>query len=320
MAETLTHTKLACFRACPRKAYLKYTLGLRRMQDDFALRVGSAFHAALEAQDKGLDPDEAIGEKLTDDYDMALVAAMFDAHTRRYADIRPETVASEQKFTMPLVNPDTGAASRLFIMEGVIDRIVRLPDGRLALVENKTTTRDFAPGSEYWQRLYLDPQLSIYLIAARHLGYDIGTILYDVTKRPMQKPLKATPLEARKFTKDGRLYAAQRDRDETPQEFAARVAAAIAEEPDKFFARIEIARLDQDIDDTRRALWQQAVSYRSCQKSNGWYRNPDACYSGTGFFCEYLPICGDQGLEKFTPSDYYRTDDLHPELTAHTAV
>ncbi len=48
-------------------------------------------------------------------------------------------------FDIALVNPETGRPSTNWRLAGVIDRIVRLPDGRLALMEYKTTSRDFAP-------------------------------------------------------------------------------------------------------------------------------------------------------------------------------
>lgn len=315
--DTLTHSRLACFRSCPRKHQIRYEFGITPVVDSFALRVGSAFHAALEARDKGLDPEAAIGERVEDPYDLALVAAMFDAHERHYAKSPVETVASEQVFEMPLRNPETGAATPNWVLKGVIDRIVRLPDGRLALMENKTTSRDFSPGADYWVRLQLDQQLSIYLMAARHLGHKIDTILYDVTKRPGQRPLKATPEEKRTYKKDGTLYANQRDKDETPEEYAARVAAAIAEEPDKFFARIEIARLDQDLEECAKAVWDQQIAIRQAQKSGAWYRNPEACFSAGGFTCEYLPICQNRDLDTTTPADYQRLKDAHPELAAH---
>ena len=319
MPELLTNSRLSVWRACPRKHYIRYELGLRPEVTGFALRVGSAFHAALEAQDKGLDPAAAIEERVESPYDLALVAAMFQAHTTRYAATPTETVASERAFELPLLNPETGAPTPSFRFAGVIDRIVRLPDGRLALMENKTTSRDFAPGSEYWMRLHMDSQLSLYIIAARALGYAIDTILYDVTRRPALRPLKATPPEKRSYKKDGTLYAAQRDRDETPEEYAGRVAASIAENPNDHFARIEIARLDQDIEDAARDLWEEQIAIRSMQKSNAWWRNPGACYDGSGFSCEYLSICQNRDLTTNTPQGFVRSEDRHPELTAHTA-
>ena len=213
MTQLLTHSRMSCFRACPRRHYMAYELGLRPTRDSFPLRVGAAFHVACETHDAGGDVDVALAT-MDDAYDLALVAAMFDGHRRRWADEPLEAVATEQPFEMPLVNPETGAPTPVWQLAGKIDRIVRLRDGRLALMERKTTSKDFSPDADYWVQLHMDQQLSIYVIAARALGYDVATVLYDVTRRPALRPLKATPEESRKYTKAGALYANQRDQDE----------------------------------------------------------------------------------------------------------
>jgi hypothetical protein len=328
-AQLLTNSRLACFRACPRKHYLRYELGLRPAEESFPLRVGSAFHRALEAAAKGEDVEAALQERLQDPFDLALVAAMFDGHSRRWANDPLDTVASELAFDLPLLNPATGAPTPVWRIAGVIDAIVRLPDGRLAIREVKTTSRDFSPGADYWLRLHLDPQLSIYVVAARVLGYAVETVLYDVTRRPSLKPLKATPPEARKYTKDGRLYANQREQDETPEEFARRVAEDIAAKPEQHFARIEIARLDQDLDECQADVWRTQKVIRDCQleaeraalrgrrPTVAWAKSPDACMGTTGT-CEFLAICQtNRAVETDTPPGLVRSTDVHPEITQH---
>jgi hypothetical protein len=260
-----------------------------------------------------LDIDAAITDRVSDPYQLAIVAAMYHGHKTRWADHPLEVIGTEQPFEIPLVNPDTGAPTPIWNLAGVIDRIVKLPDGRLALMEYKTTSLDFAPEADYWVRLHLDPQLSIYVIAACKLGYDIKTVLYDVTRRPALRPLKATPEESRKFTKDGKLYANQRENDETPEEFAARVSTAITEKPDHYFARIEIARLDQDLEDCAGEIWQQQQAIREAQKSGRWYKNPASCFD-FGRSCEFLPICSGCGLNGGVPPGFKKVDDVHPEL------
>ena len=309
---------MASFRACPRRHYLRYELGLAPAETPFSLRVGSAFHAAKDAADRGMDPEAAIGAAVEDPFDLALVAAMFQAHCTRWEGQEFEAVVSEQEFELPLRNPETGCATPIWKLAGKMDRIVKLQDGRFALMEYKTTSRDFSPGAEYWQRLHLDQQLSIYVIAARRLGYPIDTILYDVTRRPGLRPHKATPVEARKYTKDGRLYANQRDVGETPEEFAARVGANMAERPDYYFARIEIARMEQDLEDCEAELWMQQLAIREGQRSGHWWRNPGACY-GT-IPCDYLNICLFRDLETRTPDGFVRLEDTHPELSGNAAV
>lgn len=316
MKQLLTHSRLSCFRSCPRRHWIRYELGLQPEETSFALRIGSAHHAALEAVDRGQDPGAAIEAVVADPYDLALVAAMHDAHRRRYADASLAPVATEMEFDLPLINPETGASTPVWRFAGKIDRIVQLEDGRLALMEYKTTSQDFAPGAAYWLKLHLDQQLSLYVIAARQLGYDVETVLYDVTRRPALRPLKATPEESRKYTKDGRLYASQRDADETPEEFAARVAADIAERPDHYFARIEIARLDQDLEDCAAELWQQQLAIREAQRTRRWYRNPGSCFGPNGNGgCEYLSICLSRDLEHVTPAGFVRSENVNPELT-----
>lgn len=312
MTQLLTHSRMACFRACPRRHYLAYELGLRPVRDSFPLRVGQAFHVACETYDAGGDIDAALAT-MDDPYDVALVAAMFDGHRRRWAAEPLEAVATEIPFEMPLINPETGSPTPVWQLAGKIDRIVRLDDGRLALMERKTTSKDFSPDADYWVQLHMDQQLSIYVIAARALGYDVATVLYDVTRRPALRPLKATPEESRKYTKVGALYANQRDQDETPEEFAARIAADISARPDHYFARIEIARLDQDLDECAGELWIQQQTIRAMQRSGRWYRNPGSCFEP--FACDYLTICRTSGLETSTPDGWVRIEDVHPELS-----
>jgi hypothetical protein len=316
--QLLTHSRLACFRACPRRHLIRYELGLRPVSDDLPRRIGSAYHAALDAADRGKDPGVAI-TAMADAYEAAMVAQMFTGHARHYAAAWLEPVASEVEFDLPLVNPETGAATPIWRLAGKIDSIVRLQDGRLALLEYKTTSRDFAPGADYWQRLHLDQQLSIYVIAARALGHDVQTVIYDVTRRPGQRPLKATPDASRKYTARGALYANQRDTDETPDEYAARITADIEAKPEHYFARIEIARLDQDIAECAADLWDQQLALRECQRSRRWWRNPEACQTAVGA-CDYLPICINRDLADRTPDGYTRNVEIHPELSGAATV
>jgi hypothetical protein len=100
--------------------------------------------------------------------------------------------------------------------------------------------------------------------------------------------------------------------DETPEQYAGRIAEDIAFRPDHYYARIEIARLDQDLEACQREIWQQQIAMRAAQNSGHWYRNPGACFSP--YPCEYLPICQNIDLESVTPTGFNRTDEIHPEL------
>jgi CRISPR/Cas system-associated exonuclease Cas4 (RecB family) len=314
MSETLTHSRMACYRTCPRKHWIRYELGIAPEEVDFPRRVGSAFHVGLEAIAAGEDPEAAVMREVTDVYDQALVAAMIAGYENHYAFAdNPAIEAVELEFDLLLKNPETGRSTPNWRLGGKIDKIVRLRDGRLALMEHKTTSRDFTAGSDYWVRLHMDMQLSIYLLAAREMGYDVQTILYDVTRRPGLRPYKATPEDKRKYTKEGTLYKGQRDVDETPEEYAERIVQDMADRPEHYFARIEIARLDQHLLECQQEVWQQQLALRSAQTSGHWYRNPNACFTAGGS-CEYLPICQNSDLENHVPAAY-RTEKINPELS-----
>jgi hypothetical protein len=269
----------------------------------------------VETDATGGDVEVTLAGQVEEPFELALVAAMFTAHKERWAnEPTEEHVAAELPFEIALLNPETGHPTPIWRLAGKLDRIVRLADGRLALKEYKTTSRDFTPGAPYWLRLGLDMQLSIYLLAARELGYDVGTILYDVTRRPALRPLKATSTDVRKYTKEGKLYANQRDVDETPEEYATRVTASLAADLVKNFARIEIARTDSDLEECRWELWGEQLALRECQRSERWWRNPDSCVSATGQLCDYLPICQNANLATITPTGFVRVANVHPEL------
>jgi hypothetical protein len=85
----------------------------------------------------------------------------------RWAGARLEVVATEQAFRVPLVNPATGKATPTFELAGKIDGIVRLEDGRLAVKESKTCSEDLGADSDYWRRLRIDHQITLYMLAAR---------------------------------------------------------------------------------------------------------------------------------------------------------
>jgi len=102
-------------------------------------------------------------------------------------------------------------------------------------------------------------------------------------------------------------------RPETVEEFADRIRADVESRPGYYFARIEIARLDQDLKDCAAELWQQAAAMREAQRSGRHYRNPSACYSNFGT-CDYLPICLLRDLETHTPTGFVREANVHPEL------
>lgn len=254
----------------------------------------------------------------TDPYDLARAEVMLRGYDARWGAERYDVLDVEAEFRAPLVNPDTGRASQTWILGGKIDVIVRETDGarRTLVVEHKTTSDDAGVGSDYIKRLRLDGQVSTYFDgAAARLGAPIDGCIYDVLVKPCIRPLRATPPESRKYTKDGRLYATQREADETPDEYRARLIEKIAASPDEFYVRAEVVRLDGEMDDHRRDTWELGRELRESVLAGRFPRNPDACVR-YGRTCEFFGVCtGEARLDD--PAAFTRVENVHGELATN---
>jgi len=322
--QTLTNSQRTCFARCHREHHYAYELGIRPRLVPHALGFGSLFHAGLEAwwRAPGHDKDDALDDALVavecaydaqlgddtelDAYDVIRAEELLRGYDARWggalADGELAVLAVEREFECALVNPATGKPSRTWRLGGKVDAIVRDARGDVWVVEHKTTTADLAPGADYWLRLRIDGQVSTYFDGVESLGLPVRGCLYDVIKKVTAKPYRATPEDERRYTtkasklKDGTarpagsLHANQRERDETADEYRARIAARIAEAPEACFQRAEVVRLDTDLNEARADAWMTARAMRECQLQNAHPRNPDACVR-YGRFCAYFDVC-----------------------------
>jgi hypothetical protein len=326
----LTTSRAKDYRACARPHHVKYELGYRPVVEADVLRFGTLMHFGLEAWFlAGLQGHlaqrlefalAAIQQHATDPFELARAEAMMVGYDLRWANEPLEVLRVEAQFETELRNPITGAASRTWKLAGKIDVIVRdQSTGEDLVVEHKTSSEDISPASNYWRRLRMDGQVSTYFEGARSLGYNVTRCLYDVLLKPAQKPFKATPIGDRKYTKPTkaepvpRLYANQREADETPEEFRARVAEAIAEDLDGYFQRGDVVRLEGEMHDARWDTWQIGQQIREAELAHRAPRNPDAC-DRYGRLCSFFDVCsGAAVLEDRTR--FRRSEHVHPELS-----
>jgi hypothetical protein len=265
----------------------------------FGLAGHAGFQAYFEARQRGespttwwqyaLDAIETYRESL-DPFEFAKLRALMIGYTVLWDSIPLHVIAVEKEFSLPLINPETGFASRTFELAGKLDVLVELEDGRIAIIEHKTTSDDALPGSAYRERLQLDGQVTQYFLGAEALGYAPDLVIYDVISKPTQRPKLATPLESRRRKKDGTLYANQRDCDETADEYFRRVVDAIADDPNSHFQRVEVVRIEDELDDYRWDVWEIADSIRRSERTGRAPRNMDACFR-FGSPCSFWPVC-----------------------------
>ncbi len=328
--ELLTHSRQDCFKVCRKKHQFSYELGIRKTAAAKALRIGTNGHNALEILGRGGTIEEAMQSLSTAyvfspdyadrnewDYEHETLRQLINGYVWRWPDDKHiKHIATEQSFRLPLINPATGKASRTFEIAGKIDGIIQLEDTRLAVQEHKFLGESIDSGADLWQRLTIDHQITMYLMAARKLGYDVDTVIYDVIRKPTIKPCAVPKLDDnglkvvldttqnRVFNANGkpRQTASTKDnwkihtRPMTTDEWGEKLNADIGARPEYYYARQEIPRLDGDLDDYAYELWDIAHTIRDARNNDRWYRtaNRDTCS-----WCSYYGRC----TRKCNPSD-----------------
>lgn len=344
--QLLTHSRQQAFKSCRKRHWFAYELALRPIVDAKALRMGSAWHAGLDEWKTSGSADHAIehvewyySQAMLGDNDteavaleMATVKALLVGYIWRWQASPLEVIASEQAFRLPLVNPETGGRSTVFDVAGKIDGVVKLEDRRKAVEEHKLISDDIAVGSDYWQRLQIDHQITLYVYAARQLGHDVATVLYDVARKPTIRPNPVAVVDDlgakivldangnRVKTEKGlwRQTGSEKDgytlqtRPMTPDEWSKRLIDDIGERPDFYFSRVEIPRLDSEIDECLAELWDIQQTIRDAQNKCRWYRTvgKDTCS-----WCPYFGLCASKWTpEAALPEGFQFVSNVNPEL------
>jgi hypothetical protein len=321
----VTNSAMRVFRRCQRLYFLMYVMMYRSVHEQEALTFGTLIHLGLEAwwreTDNRLDAAlAALAAENPKPYDLARARVLLMGYDARWLADAPffEVIAVEQMFRAPLLNPETLAASKTFDLGGKLDVIVRdLRDGQVKMIEHKTTSDDVGEGSDYWKRLVIDPQVSTYFAGGKASGYAIDTCIYDVIKKPGQRPLQVPLLDddgvkivldgngERVRTKDGKKWRESSDtaqgyvlqtRDETPEEFEERLIKVLSENPEAYYHRGTVVRLEAEEADAAYDTWHTARQIRDAELNNRWVRNPDSCVAyGT---CAFFGVCtGTASLE-----------------------
>jgi hypothetical protein len=371
MDSRITHSQMQCAGKCLRKHELAYILGLRPIMIAEPLRIGSVCHKIMElAQTIKKEPefkDESIDtiqleslkrvlsksqqnvidenqqptpeeerRQYYQEVERHMIWNLMSGYFWRWQqyDAQMQWIAPEMSFQIPIETP-TGTRVRGKYLAGKIDGIVQLPDGRLAVIEHKTTSSDLSPESDYWLRLRCDQQISLYFLAARSLGYDVTAICYDVIRKPEIRPSQIPMLDEnnvkivldaqgqRVKTKDGKKWRESGDKElgyvlqtrtETPEEYGKRLWDDLCERPNFYYERQEIPRVDADIDRAKADLYQWTQLINFCQKKNFWPRNSGACI-GFGR-CPYFGLCssGYQHGTSIIPEGFEIVTDVHQEL------
>jgi hypothetical protein len=330
--ELWTNSRGKCFLMCPREHSYRYVRGYSPLSNKSALVFGDLAHKGLEAwwnePNKSTRLESSVSAMRAaipagfDPYLVVDLECMLLGYDSRWRDEDYTTLAVEREFRIPLIDPANGDLSERFERGGKID-VVAFDNRtrRVLTIEHKTTSLDISPGSDYWTLLRVDGQPSGYFHGARAMGFAAEACVYDVLKKPQIEPKKATPVALRKYTKAKagelpRLYANQRETDETVDEYRARLIADMAEKPEAYFGRMEIVRLEAEMAEYDAEQWD--VAHLAAHMTDVGFapRNTGAC-KRYGSMCDFMPVCcGEATLED--ERLFRHSDTKHPELSQET--
>jgi hypothetical protein len=203
--------------ACPQRWLLRYGLGLRSTVTSPAIHVGSFVHAAIERLNNvgprlwtrhsaRLAIEQAKQQAITDAQAIlaasssmvaglsdaeqsaidcaAIACTIMDGYIARWRSDEDWVVhANEKAFEYRLRDPRTGKLAPT-LAAGKIDRIIE-KNGQFWIVETKTTA---LPVAEWVERNRRSPQVLTYAAAARHLGFPVVGVIFDlVNSKPSRR-------------------------------------------------------------------------------------------------------------------------------------
>ena len=251
------------------KEHLRHERLLATLRFNQALSTGTAVHKGLETRSieaalktfEGYYPnDQEDANKL--EIAMSSTEAMLEGYFERYPPF--EHMDAEIQFELPVIMPG-GRKSRKHKIAGKIDGIA-VVDGQQWIVEYKTASMI---GKGYYEKLIIDSQISMYMYAARRLGYKPVGVIYRVLRKPSLKRSEKKGESVIQFTK--------------------RIAETIKAEPEKYFEERQIYRSSADLAAFEKELWEQIKLYDAQHKRRENFRHTGNC-KGFGM-CEYLPLC-----------------------------
>ncbi len=299
----ITQSLLATWSDCREAARLMVNFWERAGASKESLIFGSFWHYLLEINygeiiDSGeyFGFDDAVGYwfeeegRLISDPEMvkritSIGYALYEQYWHYYVDdFSRDWVAVESKFDIIISG---------YRLRGMCDGLFKDKRGRYWLLETKTASG--INENTLSDHLGFNFQNLFYITALEHeLGIKIAGVLYNVIVKPntIKVGTKANP---------------------TFDDWAASMEANVANDPDKFFHRFEIAYTRKRIEAFRKELFQKLWEFRRWHLGEAvHYRNEQACIKRWN--CQYLSACGSDSTAGYT-----QTAELFSELGGRNA-
>ena len=294
MAEKIywTNSRLSAWQDCPRKEAYRFRDQIVPMGgSSIAQCIGRAVHKGIEtwSVDEGMASLDMGYPTTMEEVEQMEVAtattrAMLEGYLARFEPF--EIHNPEMEFLIGARYPTKKGLRRSnrVMLAGKIDDIAVI-DGQEWLVEYKTAGQI---DKAYFDRLYVDSQISFYMMAAKRIGYKPVGVIYRVIKKPSIRVRK----------------------DETITAFTERLIKDYKERPDFYFHEERLYRADDDLEAFEIDLWKEIKQAEKNASEGFLARHSHAC-SNWGS-CPYLPLCmGEAGAENmYTQERPFRELDI----------
>lgn len=256
---TVSNSELTCYQRCPKEWEYRYVHRRTSRKEAEPLGIGKRIHKTIATGDfKDLRPVER-------------------AMIRAYAS--PDHVYARDVFFLVPISGDVA-------ITGELDSIIEL-DGRRVVHEIKTTSKDISPGSYYWRHVvHINPQATMYLLAAEHLKLDPSFVVWDVLRKP----------------------ALRLRQKETESEFEHRCFKDIRDNRDHYQQRKKIVRFE----DEKAAHVRDILGVVHLMMSGETPRNRGSCFSYERP-CDFFEVCSGEARlgdeSRFTHNEYVERRD-----------
>lgn len=236
------------------------------------------------------------------------------------ADFRVDGV--EVLVTSDLWNPDTQRKSQTFKLAGKLD-VTGWRDGRRVIIDHKTSSDDIAdPCSPFWRQLVVEAQPSHYALMEWLNGRKVDEIIWDVIRKPGISPRGVPKGDAAETARSGFYFGQRLSLDaigqlratgrEDLEMYEARLAHdCTSERPEWYFQRRTTPRLDTDLHEYARELWNNGQEVLHARNTERHSRNHKACmYKNSP--CKFLGVCS--GHDSTDSDNWQVKQQVHNEL------
>lgn len=284
-----TNSRLKAYQSCPMYEKFRYRDCLAPKGKKDALVFGTAIHKGIEMRsiEAALDElkfdypgstDEANAQEIMRGTVKAMLTGYF-THFPPFEEHEPEL-----QFEIGARYPTKSGMRRSNRIKlcGKIDDLAMI-DGKLWVIEYKTASKI---DKSYFDRLYVDSQITFYMMAAKRIDLNPVGVLYRVLRKPQIK---------------------QRA-NETVDAYIERLTADYLARPDFYFFESKQYRTTSDLEKFELDTWHEIKQANQAAKEGHFFRHSHSCSNyGT---CPYMPLCtGENGAEAL-----YEFREPHEEL------